>query len=455
VVLRDGERRSGVRVPVVRAGVITGRVLDAAGDVVERARVHAYLPDGRGAEAQHGWAATTNDLGDYRLFGLAPGRYVVCASGPELDLRHAGSDGVETCHPASPDVGTAAPIVLGRSEIAGGIDVTLLDRDLVPVSGRVVGADGQPVADVMLSVNRHDRGGSSGRSSGEWMKPDGTFLVRLAPGQYELEASVMRRGAVETGGRGRGLLPIVVGWEPLAGLEIVMGAGGRVSGRLLFEGEAALPGVAQVGVNLVPAEGSARGCRVERATVGADWTVALSDVYGPCRVEAWAGGPWALKMVRAGGRVLSDRMLSLEPGSSIRDLEVVFTSRRAGLWFEVSDERGTPTREFVVVVFPTAREAWRQPWTPAVHTYVPPDASAFALQSATRAAHPGQHDTRPELTVIGGEYYVAAIDDATWQETRDPAFLERLAERALRVTLADGENRVLVLRRLDLGREPL
>ena len=60
-------------IPLVATGVIAGKVVSGLGDPVPGAYVRAWTDKGRVAEAR------TNDLGDYRLFGLAPGTYVVSA----------------------------------------------------------------------------------------------------------------------------------------------------------------------------------------------------------------------------------------------------------------------------------------------------------------------------------------------------------------------------------------
>jgi hypothetical protein len=47
-----------------------------------------------------------------------------------------------------------------------------------------------------------------------------------------------------------------------------------------------------------------------------------------------------------------------------------------------------------------------------------------------------------------GDYYAVAIDDAGFDEIRDPAFLEQLIASATRVTLREGEPQKVQLRRI-------
>jgi hypothetical protein len=72
LVVRGGRAAVG-DVAMIRAAVIAGRVTNERGYPVPNVYVRAATDKGRVIEAR------TNDLGDYRLFGLAPGTYVVSA----------------------------------------------------------------------------------------------------------------------------------------------------------------------------------------------------------------------------------------------------------------------------------------------------------------------------------------------------------------------------------------
>src|SRR4029079_18654873 len=66
-----------------RGGVITGRVLDEFGDPVSDVQVAALRPQTVGGSRRlvnMGRPGTTNDIGEFRLFGLPPGDYFVSAT---------------------------------------------------------------------------------------------------------------------------------------------------------------------------------------------------------------------------------------------------------------------------------------------------------------------------------------------------------------------------------------
>ena len=77
-------------------GVISGAVLDEAGDPVRHAMVTLYVEDhGQGLDQIHmSRAAQTNDLGEYEITGLRPGTYFLAASGQPWYAVHPPSDRV-------------------------------------------------------------------------------------------------------------------------------------------------------------------------------------------------------------------------------------------------------------------------------------------------------------------------------------------------------------------------
>ena len=83
-----------VRLSMGRAGVIAGSVRDEERSAVEGALVQAMLRkyDNQGRELWDGvQEATTDDQGDFRLFGLRPGRYVISATPAPLVEVDGGS----------------------------------------------------------------------------------------------------------------------------------------------------------------------------------------------------------------------------------------------------------------------------------------------------------------------------------------------------------------------------
>lgn len=73
VTIASGQSIRDLVIAMTPTGVITGRVVDEYGLPVPDVYVRASLKDST-------FEATTNDLGEYRIFGLPPGAYIVSAA---------------------------------------------------------------------------------------------------------------------------------------------------------------------------------------------------------------------------------------------------------------------------------------------------------------------------------------------------------------------------------------
>ena len=70
-------------IPLPRGGVITGRVTDETGEALARVQVYTlFFPPGSTRGQRMGSGGQTDDLGQFRLYGLAPGDYSVVGGGP-------------------------------------------------------------------------------------------------------------------------------------------------------------------------------------------------------------------------------------------------------------------------------------------------------------------------------------------------------------------------------------
>jgi hypothetical protein len=89
----DGEKPANVSIPLLAGGTITGRVKNAAGKIFANASVTAYritYINGK-IVPQPSSSQPTDDRGEYRMFWLPPGDYVVVADPPVYPLSNVGS----------------------------------------------------------------------------------------------------------------------------------------------------------------------------------------------------------------------------------------------------------------------------------------------------------------------------------------------------------------------------
>jgi hypothetical protein len=173
-----------VTLTLPRGGVITGRVVDDRGAPLVNAVVRALVlrsgPDGPSLAAAPGATppeSITDDRGEYRVYGLAPGDYFVGATPPlsvavgrettdeELAWVRAPSarqsvpppPGATIAQapaffPAGNSVGGALAIRIGAGEERGGMDIRFQRHPVFAVTGTVVAASGQPSAGARLTL---------------------------------------------------------------------------------------------------------------------------------------------------------------------------------------------------------------------------------------------------------------------------------------------------------------
>jgi Carboxypeptidase regulatory-like domain len=149
--LAAGENRQDLVFKLIPAAVISGRVFDEDGEPLPRAAVMALrevYDEGRRTLATRGWAQT-DDLGQFRLFGLAPGRYYVSATEPgwgqvngDREFSAAPKQETEraytkTYYPGSVDPAKASVVTVKEGEEVPGMDIALKEVAVYRVRGKV------------------------------------------------------------------------------------------------------------------------------------------------------------------------------------------------------------------------------------------------------------------------------------------------------------------------------
>jgi protocatechuate 3,4-dioxygenase beta subunit len=168
----------GVIVSLRRGGVITGRVLDPQGQPLPEAGVTALLKRLDSSQRPSGPVSSgmpllmpfgqgqTNDLGEFRIFGLPPGEYVIAANvqsrfGDAATAYSAPTTMTSTFFPDTADVNSALPVTVRSGETASDLTIRLITVPAFQVSGVVVDESGAPVANAMVMLMDGSRGNDS------------------------------------------------------------------------------------------------------------------------------------------------------------------------------------------------------------------------------------------------------------------------------------------------------
>jgi protocatechuate 3,4-dioxygenase beta subunit len=251
--LAEGQSIDNLQLQLQKGAVISGRILAQSGEPAPDVRVIALRRiSGQGTAARlmpNGMQGMqqTNDLGEFRIAGLAPGEYYVSA-GPQMQFGAPGAAApagtarttiATTFYPGTTDQSAAQPIAVARGAEVGNISFMLLSLPAFRVSGVVVDEDGQPVAGAMVMLMSDPRNGSfMGPIGNVRSGDDGRFTIdRVVSGTYRTSASVpvmmggggsggitwsSGRGAVGRGGRSDQPAEVVVADSNVTGVRIVV-----------------------------------------------------------------------------------------------------------------------------------------------------------------------------------------------------------------------------------------
>lgn len=133
--------------------VMAGKISLEDGEPAMNIRVEAYREYRN--HLRHGYAlaasTATNDRGEYRLFGLQPGSYILAATETK-SLRYA-----TTYYANSTKLGEAVPVRLDYGQENGGIDVSMKRVRKVKLHGQIVnGQNGDAVSSASIAMQRVD-----------------------------------------------------------------------------------------------------------------------------------------------------------------------------------------------------------------------------------------------------------------------------------------------------------
>lgn len=404
--LGSAEPRAACDITLPRLAVIVGRVLFPSGDPVERAQVTALSVDMRSGQ--------TNDIGEFRIPRVPPGRYTVWAMPGlvEFTSRRPGPPFVATFAGGGKDYASAQWLDVVAGEVDVG-DIVLATGEVGVLRGAVTGPDGGPAAGVRLTLNIEARGSASEtivERASATSEVDGSFTFpKVVEGAYHL---VARRGRELGSG-----LAMVSGGETTS-IAIAMSEARSIQGRLEFDGLAqgecgghtvvALPQDGVDNLSRLPVFGEA----------AADGTFGLNDLWGRQKLEVRCSATGGYRNVRVevDGKVLSSTVLDVTQLRRGARVNVVASPIGNGIRGVVRDSAGNRAGGLVVVASDDAK-LWLAPsnriWT------IRPNDGAFEM-----------------LGVPPGNYLVFHEPPRRPAEVRSVTYLSGVRGRAQSVAVA-------------------
>lgn len=408
--------------------VIAGHILDEDGDPVGGARVWIFkqvYQDGRKQWERLNIAPLASETGEYRLSGLAAGRYLLQALNlrPEVNSRYGDSDKpkmvhVQTYYQNAQSQQAALPVDVGVGAEVRGIDIhliTLVRPPIAPsvhVRGKVIGVP--PDSQVLVSVRLLPPVGASFYATNIASPPYYTFEVSAPPGPYTVLGNVYSGGpeAYATGS------VIVTG--DVTGVMLTMNPPAYVTGRIGIAESDSKVNLQGVSVSLRRQGDSSVPSARSDATGKFAFDKAIQPGHFAINVNARSiPDNCFIQKVKLGGQEVSADDFEIPASGQV---EIVLSNTAGKITGSVSDDEGKP--------FPISSV-----------TLIPADGRSRPVkQSVDDDGNFKSTGLRP------GKYRLFAweeVDEDLWQ---DPEFRKNYEGRATEVTVGPSETQNVQLR---------
>jgi hypothetical protein len=452
--LRDGQGYVLAPVGLARGAVIAGRLMDRSGRPVGNVTVEATQFITINSERRRrigsgsSGSAITDDHGDYRIYGLLPGEYLVFANyqatsaEPEVTpaelswgQQPAGTPAPPKGRPYAsaptlfPGVGSeaaAAPVTVAAGEERAGIDFVLQYVPIAKVTGTVFGPDGTPARGVSIErPSKYPSGILSFFGDSTSSAENGTFtLAGIPPGEFVLFARGGSRGPQSLFGQ----TEVNVAGADVPDVTIRLQPAASLAGQLVARGSEPAPDFKGIGVRLLAVTSSAPAPRgVVAVDAGGRFQI---DGIPPGRYrlnvlpDRQIGETWTVHSAMLGDRDVIDVPVEVRPGDSISGLTVTFARTRSELAGVITDSSGRPVSQLYVLVFSTDRSQWD---------------FASRRTGSVRAGDDGSYSIQG---LPAGEYFLCAVTELDpTRMSLDPSYFEELAPAAIKLSISEGEKK--------------
>ena len=337
-------------------------MLDEDGEPVEHVQVTATRYARGRRQATQAGSSQTDDLGEYRIFGLEAGKYYLSATYRQPNMMAAQ----ERTPPGAPEEGYASTFYPGTNDPTAavaidvapgaqlrGVNVTLLKTRTMRIRGKVVNGLGERLPQsvyLMLLPREKAAMGFYPRATTQVRTADSTFELRgVTPGAYILMAYCWDEGKAYAARQ-----PVDVGNNNVDNISLLLTAGMELKGTVRVEG----PGGAALGnlqVSLAPREMMLH-MGMQGAKVGEDGSFSLSNVPPAVYTVVVYGmaETFYIKSIRMGDADALEAGLDLTCGGAGM-LEILLSPNGGQVDGSVDDSKQAAVSSAVLVLAPEGR----------------------------------------------------------------------------------------------------
>ena len=436
--LEPAQKMKGVDFKLTPHGVLSGRIVDEDGEPlswVQVSPVRYRFVQGRRQLAPMG-GASTNDLGEFRIFGLSPGRYFLSATYSNRMMyestqdRSAAGESSESYvpmyFPGSMDPAGASAFDVAPGQHISGVEMRLSKAKTTRLRGRIINMTGVRSQGMMVTLGPRDTAMYSSFNRSMAQGPQNQFELRgLAPGSYMLTAVIPDGQTMYTARQS-----VEIGSEHIDNLTITVAPGMQVNGSLSVEGSgAATFDRAAVRLYLTPAnsDGMMMFGPSSNDRVKEDGSFRFPNV-SPDRYQIRVSGlsdGYYLKSVRLGDQPATDDIIDLTSGAAAIQLNIA---------------------EGAAQVDGAASNDKQEPVAGATVVLIPEKESRRSRQEFVKIATTDQHGRFTVKNVDPGDYRLYAWDDIENGSWMDPDVIKPVESKAKKLTLKERSKESVELR---------
>jgi hypothetical protein len=360
----SGQQVTGIDLPLVAGGVIVGRILDEDGAPFAGATVDALVARFQGGNDMlfSVASATTDDRGEFRLFGLAPGSYYVSAGDPAFAAVSTPKGVLHyspTYYPGTTQADQARTVPVG----AGDPPRVEFKLQLVPparISGTLVPYNArQLINGAIIMSPLEGEGVPMVAPEDPQLFPDGRFVFNgVAPGRYQ----ILARGQTDPDAAALfAVYSIEVLGDDVDGISMTLRPGAILDGVVVVDSPRGSkpPDLTEMRVRAPLVDGNtfgdsltgsvqANGSYVLRGIMKGDHQIVVDGLMPP----------WVLKTVLYRGSDITDLQLPIEGNEQLHDVRIVITDVAAVVSGVVENARRTPVANTGVLVCPKVPVFW-------------------------------------------------------------------------------------------------